>query len=451
VTASTPAARDWLGQPRGLSVLFLTEMWTQFSFFGMRALLVYYMTKQLAISQGRSSLIYGGYTAAVYLTPIFGGVIADRLIGKRNAVITGALLMAAGHFMMAFEGLFFPALAAIAIGNGFFLPSLSSQINSLYSKGDPRLASAYNIYYVGINLGAFLAPLVCGTLGEFYGWHWGFTVAGVGMLIALLTYLAGMRYLPTEGPRAARAPRAQVIGRSRLLLLLGVMAVVVIFRGAYEQNGNTIALWTDTGVDRQLTAHVSIPLTWFQALNPLLIFMLTPVLVGYWTRLGRRGREPLSVRKMVTGAVLVGLSYALIAVVCAVANAEHARSSWVWLTMFFVVLTAGELFILPVGLGLFGRLAPPGFEATAIATWFFAAFAGNLLAGALGTLWSVVPEPLFFAVIALTSLIAAALLLFFIPAGARAEQALRLEDQAWRDGEEAAAAGRMAHAGLAHF
>ncbi len=424
--ASARRPQDWFGQPRGLTVLFLTETWTQFSFFGMRTLLVYYMTKQLMITQERSSLIYGGYAAAVYLTPIFGGVIADRLIGKRNAVIIGALLMAFGHFMMAFEGLFFFALAAIAIGNGFFLPSLSSQINSLYSQGDPRLASAYNVYYVGINLGAFLAPFVCGTLGEVFGWHWGFTAAGAGMLIGLFTYLAGLRYLPTETrqPKALRTKAAGEDHRRRFLLLFGIMAVVIVFRGAYEQEGNTIALWADVGVDRHVTSQWSVPLTWFQALNPLLIFILTPLFVGYWTRLAKQGREPSSVRKMVVGAVIVGLSYVLIAVVSAFADAAHTRSSWIWLTIFFIAMTAGELFILPVGLGLFGRLAPPGFEATAIATWFFAGFAGNLLAGGLGTLWSTLSQPVFFAIVAATALVAAALLTVFLSAGKKAEQAL---------------------------
>ena len=421
-----PPSAEWLGQPRGLSVLFLTEMWTQFSFFGMRTLLVYYMTKQLMIDQQRSSLIYGGYAAAVYFTPIVGGIIADRVIGKRNAVVLGGLLMAAGHFMMAFESLFYPALAAIALGNGLFLPSLSSQINSLYRDGDPRLASAYNVYYVGINLGAFLAPFVCGTLGEVYGWHWGFAAAGIGMLIGLATYLAGLRYLPAEPARGRAAPtRVRAVGdRKRFLLLFGIMAVVIIFRGAYEQNGNTIALWTDSGVDRHLNAHLSIPLTWFQALNPLLIFLLTPILVSYWTRLAKTGREPSSVRKMVTGAMLLALSFAIIAVVSAWSGAHHVRSSWIWLTVFFVVMTAGELFILPVGLGLFGRLAPKGFEATAIAIWFFAGFAGNLLAGGLGVLWSALSQPVFFTVTALVSVVAGLLLIPFIHAGAKAEQAM---------------------------
>lgn len=188
----------WFGQPRGLTVLFLTNMWEQFSYYGMRTLLVYYMTKQLLMSQQQSSLVYGAYTACAYFTPIVGGVIADRLLGKRRAVVLGASIMAAGHFMMAFESLFYIALLTIALGNGLFLPSLPSQINDLYKAGDPRRGWAYNVYYVGINIGGFIAPLICGTLGEFYGWHYGFGAAGIGMFAGLIIYLWGQRYLPPE-------------------------------------------------------------------------------------------------------------------------------------------------------------------------------------------------------------------------------------------------------------
>jgi POT family proton-dependent oligopeptide transporter len=210
--------------------------------------------------------------------------------------------------------------------------------------------------------------------------------------------------------------------RRRIWLLLAVMAVVIIFRGAYEQNGNTVAIWNDVGVDRRLAGGWSIPLTWFQSLNPLVIFIGTPILVGYWTWLGRRHREPSSVAKMSTGALIVAISYALVAVVCMRSDAHHARASWIWPTAFFVVMTIGELFILPVGLGLFGRLAPKGLEATAIATWFFAGFAGNLLAGWLGLFWSRLSQPAFFTLIALTSAVAALLLWLLHPAGRRAER-----------------------------
>ncbi len=420
---------DWFGHPRGLTILFFTETWTQFSYFGMRALLIYYMTKELLIGQQHASLIYGLYAAGFYFTPIFGGVIADRLLGKYRAVMLGAVLMALGHFMMTFESLFYPALAAIALGNGFFLPSLSSQINSLYAGDDPRIASAYNIYYVGINLGAFAAPFVCGSLGEHYGWHWGFGAAGIGMLIALATYAWGARYLPKEQqgarPIAVReAPERGQAFTARFALLLGVMLAVVVFRGAYEQNGNSIATWTDAGVNRAVGADFAIPMTWFQSINPLLIMLLTPLYVAVWTRLARRGREPTSIQKMVIGAIVVGFSYVITAAAAHFSALEHARTSWVWLSVYFTVLTIGELFILPVGLGLFGRLAPKGFEATAIATWFFAGFAGNLLAGGVGTLWSDLSTPSFFMVVAGVSFVSALLLAAFLPAGGRAEETL---------------------------
>ena len=394
------APKSWFGQPPGLTILFLTEMWEKFSFYGMRALLVYYMTKQLLIAQGDASLIYGFYTAFVYLTPIAGGIVSDRWLGRRRSVIIGASVMAAGHFMMTFEPLFYAALASIALGNGLFLPSLPSQIGALYAPEDPRRVRSYNIYYVGVNLGGFLAPLVCGTLGELYGWHYGFAAAGIGMLSGLAIYVAGGRHLPADLPRAQQAAvsTAAQTDRWRLFLLLGaIVCAVIVFRGAYEQVGNTVALWADRGVDRAIEPDLSIPMTWFQSLNPLLVFALTPLLLAWWSRLALRGREPAPLRKMALGAGGVAVSYLMLALVTIFGTGP---ASWLWLVAFFVVLTAGELFILPVGLGLFARLAPAGMAATTIAAWFLAAFAGNLLAGALGTLWSRLSASLFFIVMA---------------------------------------------------
>src|SRR4029453_1699424 len=275
--------RVWFGQPRGLTILFLTNMWEQFSYYGMRALLVYYMTKQLLIGQAQSSFIYGTYTACAYFTPIVGGVIADRYLGKRRAVIIGASIMALGHFMMAFEPFFYVALAAIALGNGLFLPSLPSQVGDLYRRDDPRRSWAFNVYYVGINIGGFLAPLVCGTLGELYGWHYGFGAAGVGMLTGLVIYLAGQRYLPDGRTAATLLPTSAspaVSNRDTYLLLLAVGLSVTVFRGAYEQVGNTVALWIE-GADRSL-GNSQIPMTWFQSLNPLLVIVMTPFLLIRW-------------------------------------------------------------------------------------------------------------------------------------------------------------------------
>ncbi len=412
-------APPWFGQPRGLTVLFLTNMWEQFSYFGMRALLVYYMTKQLMIAQGAASLIYGTYTACAYFTPIIGGVVADRLLGKRRAIIIGASVMAAGHFMMGFETLLYVALATIALGNGLFLPTLPSQINDLYAEGDPRRGWAYNVYYLGINIGGFLAPLLCGTLGELYGWHVGFALAGLGMLAGLLIYLWGQRYLPTEPRRAGNDPEPVRGGMAlpTAMVLAAVALSVTVFRGAYEQAGNTVALWADAGVDRALGAW-TVPMTWFQSLNPLLVMAMTPMLLAGWKRRADSGRDTSPARRMATGALIVAGAYLML---CAVEALSGGKAHWLWLVAFFGVYTFGELFILPTGLGLFARLAPPGFGATTVAAWYLTIFAGSLSAGVVGTLWSRMTHTAYFALLAALAATAAILLHLIDPLARRAE------------------------------
>lgn len=396
--------RPWFGQPRGLTVLFLTNMWEQFSYFGMRALLVYYMTKSLLLGQGTASFVYGTYTACAYFTPIVGGVIADRWLGKRRAVIVGASIMAVGHFMMTFDALFYPALATIALGNGLFLPSLPSQINDLYARDDPRRAWAYNVYYVGINIGGFLAPLICGTLGEFYGWHYGFAAAGIGMFAGLLIYLWGGKYLPPEEKRTGTMAKGK-FNRATIFVLIAVALAVTVFRGAYEQVGNTVALWADTGIDRTAGSSV-IPMTWFQALNPLLVMLMTPPLLAFWRRRAATGQFGNPMRRMAAGALIVAGAYLLLAFV---AN-TGGRADWRWLALFFAVLTFGELFVLPTGLGLFARLAPHGLGATTVAAWYLTIFSGSLAAGLVGTLWSRLGPSTFFGMLAAIAVVAAVLL-----------------------------------------
>ena len=481
--SATAEPSPWFGQPRGLTVLFLTNMWEQFSYYGMRALLVYYMTKQLLLSQGTSSFIYGAYTAGAYFTPIFGGIIADRFLGKRRAIIIGASTMAAGHFMMAFEPLFYVALATIALGNGLFLPSLPSQVGDLYERRDPRRGWAFNVYYVGINIGGFLAPLICGTVGELYGWHYGFGIAGVGMLGGLLIYLSGQKYLPPEPPRvtktrqsarssgfnrwtlfmpisvtvivsrvayerfgntvtlwadvgivslcvvaglliylsrdrtqsreqplaAASHQSAQSDGfdRRTLLVLIGIGVAVTVFRSAYEQVGNTVALWADTGVDRAAGAF-EIPMTWFQSLNPLFVMLMTPPLLRYWRLRAERLGDTTPLKRMAQGALLVAVAYLMLAGI--EFTNGGARASWLWLAGFFVIFTFGELFILPTGLGLFARLAPVTLGATTVAAWFLITFSGSLSAGLVGTLWSKLDHGLFFVLLAALAATAALLL-----------------------------------------
>lgn len=399
----------WFGHPKGLTVLFLTNMWEQFSYFGMRALLVYYMTKQLMFAQGQASLIYGAYTASAYFAPLIGGFIADRVLGKRRAVILGGSIMAVGHFMMTFESLLFPALATIAIGNGLFLPTLPSQVGDLYQRNDPRRASAFNVYYVGINVGGLLAPLICGTLGETLGWHYGFGAAGLGMVIGLVIYMLGQRHLPPEPARVqppATGQHSAPYARETVFALVGVALAVVLFRGAYEQMGNTVALWADSGVDRA-TAFGVIPMTWVQALNPLFVIVFTPLLLAARARRVQKG-ERLAPR-MALGALIVASAYLMLAAVTLAAPAG-ALVPVAWLIGFVLVLTLGELFILPTGLALFARLAPPRLGATTVASWYLTIFGGSLFAGIVGMAWTPLSHGAFFGLLAVLAIGAAVVL-----------------------------------------
>lgn len=411
VSLQARAPAQWFGQPRGLVVLFMTETWEKFSFYGMKALLIYYMIRHLQFTQADASLIYGAYTGGVYLTPIFGGLIADRWLGRRRAILIGGTLMALGHFTLAFESSFFPALVLIALGNGLFLPNLPSQVGDLYGEHDPRRGGAYNVYYAGVNLGGMLAPLVCGTLGELYGWHIGFGAAGIGMCLGLAIYTLGSRHLPADRPGPAPAERAAATTPARtgsFVPLLLVALAVVVFRSAYEQSGNTLAVWVETGVDRQLGGF-SVPMTWVQSLNSLFVLLLTPFVIGNWRRAATRGREPAALSKMALGAAGVGLSYLALALLIAAHGSAPVHI--LWLVAFFVLYPLGELYILPVGLGLFARLAPRGMGATVIAAWFLASFGGNLLSGVVGRAWAALgPAGFFVAVAAIAGLSGAALL-----------------------------------------
>lgn len=406
--------RELFGHPLGLTVLFLTETWERFSYIALRVLLVYYMIKQLHFDQPKASMIYGLYSGFTYLTPVLGGIISDRWLGVRRSVILGGVIMSLGHFMMISEALFYPAMAAVCIGNGMFLPSLLSQVRLIYKKGDPRGVSAYNVYYVGANLGALLAPIVCGFLGEFYGWHYGFGAAGIGMIVGLVIYVVGAPHLPDQGPvkrdtPLARSPewRADAVRRFRLLGAIALL--MMLFRTAYEQIGNTVAVWADTGVDRSLGA-VTIPMTWLQSINPTLVCLAMPLVILTWTRLRAAGREPDALTKMAIGTAGLSLAYLMLASVAAFA-APGAKVSWVWIALYITILTLAEMWVFPIGMSLFGRLAPVGLGATTMAVWGLAAFAGNFMGGLAGTLWTRMDHAPFFTLIALLPALASLLFL----------------------------------------
>jgi POT family proton-dependent oligopeptide transporter len=426
-------AGDLFGHPRGLTYLFTVEMWERFSYYGMRALLVLYMVKHLfqphaadavigfatlkAAFEGLfgplgvqplASHVYGLYTGLVYLTPVIGGLIADRWLGQRRTVVLGAALMAAGHFMMAHEPLFLVALFTLILGNGAFKPNISTQVGALYAPGDPRRDRAFSIFYVGINLGAFLAPLVCGTLGEQLGWHYGFTAAGVGMTIGLAIYLYASRTLPPDvrTARLAAGPDAP-FGRDewRAIVALCVLFLpATLFWATYEQMGNTIALWADGYTDRRVLGLFTIPVTWFQAFNPFMIFAFTPFVIALWRRQALRGGEPSTVTKMALGCFFNAAANLIM--VLAAALAGGGTVSWLWLFAYFVVITVGELYISPTSLSLVTKVAPARVLSMMMGIWLATSFTGGFLAGYLGSLWSGMGKSDFFMMIAIIAALA---------------------------------------------
>ncbi len=419
-----------LGHPPGLFVLFFTEMWERFSYYGMRSLLVLYMVDHLFIHpeagqrvlgfglvkgglesifgplgpQPLSSQIYGLYTAFVYLTPFFGGMLADRVIGQRRAVILGAVLMAIGHFLMASEYLFFLALLFLILGNGAFKPNISTQVGSLYPPSDPRRDRAFTIFYMGINLGAFFSPLVCGTLGQKLGWHYGFGAAGVGMTAGLCLYLFGRHTLApdlvtsTAGRPSEKKPLTHD-EQKRVWALVLLCALNIIFWGIYEQQGNTLQLWADRNTDWNLLG-LDIPSTWFQAFNPLLIFLLAPLLNIFWTWQSRKGSEPSSIMKMALGCFLAGVSY-IVMIFAVQGTGPEERRSIAWLLGTVFIMTMGELYLSPIGLSLVTKAAPARIVSMMMGIWFLSSFFGNYFSGFLGTFWERMDRETFFVLLVL--------------------------------------------------
>lgn len=427
--------RQPFGHPRGLTILFSTEMWERFSYYGMRALLVLYMVDHLLRPdrldatfglrelksllehlfgplgvQPLASQIYGLYTSLVYLTPILGGLIADRWLGRTVTIVIGAMLMVLGHFLMASEYYFLPALLLLIMGVGAFKPNISTQVGELYAKNDRRRDRAYSIFYVGINIGACLAPLVAGTMGERLGWHYGFACAGAGMTIGLAIYLWGLADLPESDNPAfqplMRHEQRTIVDEAyaehgRLWLFL-LFAPSVLFWAAFEQQGNTIVLWAENFTNRSISffgAHYEIPTTWFQALNPLMIFLFTPLFVALWSRMAHTNREPQTIVKLTAGCFGVALSYLVMTI--AAWTSDAARVSPLWLLLFFALITASELLFSPIILSLASHVAPHGARGLTMGLWFLTIFFGNLLSGWIGGLWSFLSPASFFALISL--------------------------------------------------
>jgi len=412
-------------------VLFATEMWERFSYFGMASLLVLYLVKYLLLPghapniigyqavkgaleavfgqlapQPLASQIFGIYTGLAYFAPILGGYLADKVWGQRATAVIGALLMAAGHFMMMFEALLFFALVCLILGIGAFKPNVSTQVGSLYETGDERRLRAYSIYYVGINVGAFAAPLICGTLGVEVGWHYGFGAAGIGMLVGAAIYLHGMRWLPPDELHRARARHMEkkpftVDERRAIVALLCVFVLVAFFWATYDQQGNTLLLWVEDYTERRVDLGFwtgEIPTTWFLALNPLMIFVFTPILIELWAVQARLGRNMSTIAKLAFGFLCIALANMMMAM-AATGLAPGAKASPLWLAGYFTVVTVGELHLAPVGLALISRLAPTRVLSLMMGLWLAATFPGDVLGGWLGGFWSTMEKAHFFLMI----------------------------------------------------
>ncbi|MCC6747803.1 MAG: peptide MFS transporter [Deltaproteobacteria bacterium] len=430
--------KTFLGHPVGLFVLFFTEMWERFSYYGMRGLLKLYMANYLFVTtrqvlQGgttrapgdpdavlgwsvirnllpsgvneQASVVYGWYSGLVYLTPLLGGILADRYFGQRKAVYLGAILMACGQFVLfGAENMFFVGLLLLILGNGLFKPNISTQVGSLYPPGDPRRDGAFTIFYMGINLGAFICNLVCGTLAALYGWRYGYLAAGIGMLVGLAVQLVGVKHLAPDTLAHRRAAAAAATAAPpegftkeewrRIFALIILCGLNVIFWAVYEQQGNTMQTWADEQTVWPTLGSFQVPSTWFQSFNPLFIFIMAPLSTIIWAWQARRGSEPSSVAKMAIGCFILGLSFIVMVVGSRVVGT--GKGSVFWPVFCTLLLTVGELYLSPVGLSLVTKVAPARIVSMMMGTWFLSSFFGNLLSGYIGALYTRMPKDYFF-------------------------------------------------------
>jgi proton-dependent oligopeptide transporter, POT family len=397
--------------PPGLIVLFFTEMWERFSFYCMLSILALYMDEALHFSTGVIGQIYGLYTGLVYLTPLLGGWLADRYFGFRRSIIMGAVAMAIGHACLALPALptFFLGLVFLIIGNGLFKPNISTILAGLYRDMPEKLDDAYNIFYMGINLGALASPIVASALRNAFGWHYAFGAAGVGMLIALAIFtifrkhVAAGEYHGAERTKSQQIVLTREMERRRIGALIFIGLVVVVFWMSFEQSGFTLTFWARDNTRTSLSPEL------FQSVNPIFILLFTPLLVMFWTFLRKRGREPATAAKMAIGMLLGAASYAIMTV-AALAGGDHGRVNVAWLINTYAVITVAEICLSPMGLSLVAKLAPPRMAGFLMGMWFAVSALGSYLAGFVGGFWDNMPHSRFFGFLVVSSLIAFGLL-----------------------------------------
>ena len=404
--------------PSGLYVLFFTEMWERFSYYGMRAILSLYMINALMYDTALTSSIYGYYTGLVYLTPLLGGYIADRFWGNRRSIIVGAALMAIGQFALAISGQFYDTvtigtpffiigLVVLVIGNGFFKPNISTMVGTLYAEGDRRRDSAFTIFYMGINLGAFLSPLVAGGLGDTGNpadFKYGFLAAGIGMVLGLFVFIWGKsKHLVTpEGAPVGLVPEKRdrsdknlasnkpltKIEKERIAVIFILAFFVIFFWAAFEQAGVSLTFFAEKQTDRVVAwlGNFEIPASFFQSINALAIVIFAPMFAVIWTKLGNRGMEPSSPLKMAMGLLLLSVGFAILVIGASFAD-TGVKVSPMWLVGAYTLHTFGELCLSPIGLSMVTKLAPVKFASLLMGVWFLANAAANWLAGMLSTLY----------------------------------------------------------------
>jgi POT family proton-dependent oligopeptide transporter len=420
VSVSDATDRGFFGHPRGLSTLFFTEMWERFSYYGMRAFLILYMVAPVAagglgFTDARAASIYGTYTGSAWAASILGGLLADRLLGQYRTVLVGGIIIAAGHFTLAFKSLpsFYAGLALIVMGTGCLKPNVSTLVGSLYPRGDARRDAGFSIFYMGINLGATLGPLIAGYLAQNVNWHIGFACAGVGMTFGLIQYVLGRERLDAGISRLGHTPtpptvdtpvaqRTTQTGRAfsadewkRIAAIVFFFAAAVIFWGAYEQAGSTLNLFADRYTRLEIFG-LRFPSSWFQSVQPIFVIILAPVFGWLWVRLGPY--EPSVPAKFALGLLFMGLAFAVLIPAGTMAQSgEGIRVSPWFLVWSYFISELGELCVSPIGLSAVTKLAPLRIVGLMMGVWFLSNAFGNKLAGWAAGFFSTVPlRTLFF-------------------------------------------------------
>ncbi len=395
---------DLFGHPKGLYVLFFTEMWERFSYYGMRAILVLYLVTQsdhinpgLGWTDGEALALYGWYTMMVYVMSIPGGIIADKFIGQKKSVYVGGILLLAGHSILAVEELwaFYTGLVLIVLGVGMLKPNISTMVGGLYKQGDIRRDKGFTLFYIGINVGAFLSSLIVGYVGEVHGWHYGFALAGFGMLLGLLQYAFGQKHLKDVGNfLGASKDKAEVeamkkpltkIEKDRVSVLLLSFLIVILFWGAFEQAGGLMNIYTSTKTDRMLMG-MEVPATWFQSLNAFFIVILGTAVAGFWAKRKLKGKEASSLFKMILGLIIMGAGFFFMTGAVAEFNSSGSSAMY-WLVLAYLFHTIGELCLSPVALSFITKLAPLKYASIMMGVYFAMTGFGSKLAGLLGQ-WS---------------------------------------------------------------